>query len=109
MDPEAKQPGGAGRGIAQWSVGGRWDTYNGDNEVDYTNGTLNVSRYNLNGQLKFIWFELGKFSYYGLSSLKASTTINGAVAAFQSKFEGCGDCNTTARQNYAADAYSRYA
>ncbi len=109
MDPRASQAGGAGRGIAQWSVGGRWDTYNGDNEVDYTNGTLGVSRWNLNGQLKFIWYELTHFSYYGLSELKATTTIDGAVVVFQDKFEGCGTCNTAARKAYAHDAYNRYA
>lgn len=49
MSPTIKQPGGPGRGIAQWSVGGRWDTYNGDNEVHYTNKVLGVSRYNSPG------------------------------------------------------------
>ncbi len=109
MDPNAAQSGGAGRGIAQWSVGGRWDTYSGDNEVHYTNVTLGVSRWNLNGQLKFIWYELSNFSYYGLSQLKATSTIDGAVVAFQDHFEGCGTCNTTARKAYAHDAYNRYA
>src|SRR4051812_32496253 len=30
--PTAVQSGGPGRGVAQWSVGGRWDTSPGDNE-----------------------------------------------------------------------------
>jgi hypothetical protein len=110
MDPTIKQYGGGpGRGIAQWSVGGRWDTYSGDNEVHYTNVVLGVSRYNLTGQLKFVWYELTNFSYYGLAQVKASTTINGAVVAFQDHYEGCGTCNTAAREKYAADAYARYA
>lgn len=110
MDPTIKQYGGGpGRGIAQWSVGGRWDTYSGDNEVHYTNVVLGVSRYNLTGQLKFVWHELTTFSYYGLAQVKASTTINGAVVAFQDHYEGCGTCNTAAREKYAADAYARYA
>ncbi|MGI8416375.1 MAG: phage tail tip lysozyme [Nakamurella sp.] len=110
MDPTIKQYGGGpGRGIAQWSVGGRWDTYSGDNEVHYTNVVLGISRYNLTGQLKFVWHELSDFSYYGLAQVKASTTINGAVLAFQDHYEGCGTCNPSAREKYAADAYSRYA
>lgn len=110
MDPTIKQYGGGpGHGIAQWSVGGRWDTYRGDNEVHYTNVVLGVSRYNLNGQLKFIWHELRDFSYYGLPPLKSSTTIHGATQVFQDDYEGCGDCNFTARYSYAKDAYNRYA
>jgi len=108
VDPNAKQSGGPGRGIAQWSVGGRWDTTSGDNEVHYTNVVLGVSRYNLTGQLKFIWHELTDIGY-GYSSLKQTTTINGATTVFESKFEICGDCNTAAREQYAHDAYDRYA
>ena len=32
VNPTAVQSGGPGRGVAQWSVGGRWDTSAGDNE-----------------------------------------------------------------------------
>ncbi|MHA3701954.1 phage tail tip lysozyme [Jatrophihabitans sp. YIM 134969] len=109
MDPTIKQfGGGPGRGIAQWSVGGRWDTYAGDNVKQYAAGR-GTSRLALGTQLNFIWYELTKFSYYGLSSLKAATTITAAVVAFQDKFEGCGDCNTAARVSYAQAAYTRYA
>ncbi len=102
------QESGMDPNIAQ-SVGGRGDTNSGDNEVHYTNVTLGISRYHLNGHLKFIGYELTSFSYYGLSQLRALTTIDGAVVAFQDHFEGCGTCNTTARKSYAHDAYNRYA
>lgn len=109
MSPTIHQSnGGPGRGIAQWSVGGRWDTYSGDNVVDYASGQGQSST-SLSLQLKFIWYELTKFSYYGLSSLKATTTVNGATVSFQNNYEGCGTCDTSAREAYAADAYSRYA
>lgn len=107
MDPSISQTGGGpGRGIAQWSVGGRWDTYN---EVHYTNTTLGVSRYDLTGQLKFTWYELASLSYYGLASLRATTTVKAATQVFQDSFEGCGTCNFDARYAYAKDAYARYA
>src|ERR1041384_917946 len=38
MNPNAAQPGGPGRGIAQWSVGGRWDTSANDNVVAFARG-----------------------------------------------------------------------
>lgn len=109
MDPTIHQSGGgAGRGIAQWSVGGRWDTYSSDNVVWYAN-KYGRSATSLSLQLDFVWYELHAFSYYGLSSLTSSTTINGAVVAFQDHYEGCGTCNTSARETYAHNAYNRYA
>src|SRR5438552_11911679 len=35
VNPSSVQSGGPGRGIAQWSVGGRWDTSTNDNLVAY--------------------------------------------------------------------------
>jgi hypothetical protein len=111
MDPTIKQYGGGpGRGIAQWSVGGRWDTYAQDNVVWYAaNKDGGLSRWSLQAQLDFIWYELHTFSYYGFSDLHNATTIDQAVIAFQNGYEGCGDCNTAARESYAHDAYNRYA
>lgn len=109
VDPTAAQSGGAGRGIAQWSTGGRWDSYSKDNAVWYTNSILGASRWNLTAQLKFVWYELTTYSYYGLAAIKSSTTINGAVVAFQNKFEGCGTCLQSKREAYALQVYNAYA
>lgn len=109
MDPTIHQIGGGpGRGLAQWSAGGRWDTYPGDNLVEFANNA-GVDRYNLQIQLDFIWYELTEFSYYGLAQLRAATTIEAAVIAFQDKYEGCGTCHTDRRIAYAQDAYNLYA
>src|ERR1700712_5781478 len=35
IDPTDRQSGGPGMGIAQWSIGGRWDTDYHDNDVWY--------------------------------------------------------------------------
>ena len=88
--------GGPGRGIAQWSVGGRWDTSSGDNVTAYSN-QHGTSRWALSTQLDFIWFELTNFSGYGLASLKAATTVSAATNAFMAKFEVCGTCNASGR------------
>lgn len=108
MDPTIHQIGGGpGRGLAQWSTGGRWDTYPGDNLVEFANNA-GVDRYGLQVQLDFIWYELTEFSYYGLAQLRAATTIDAAVVAFQDKYEGCGTCHTDRRIAYAQDAYNLY-
>ncbi len=106
MDPTIHQIGGGpGRGLAQWSTGGRWDTYPGDNVVEFANG---ADPYGLQVQLDFIWYELTQFSYYGLPQLRAATTIDAAVIAFQDKYEGCGTCHTDRRIAYANEAYNLY-
>jgi hypothetical protein len=108
IDPRAAQPGGAGRGIAQWSVGGRWDRDANDNAVWYA-GTQGQSVWSLNLQLKFITYELNTFSGFGKAQLKAATTIDAAVTAFESKFERCGVCEHSTRVRYAQQVYNAYA
>jgi hypothetical protein len=92
--------GGPGRGIAQWSVGGRWDSSSGDNMTSYA-AQHGVSRSSLNAQLDFIWFELSNFSGYGLGRLESATTITSATTAFMTDFEICGACASTKRISYA--------
>jgi hypothetical protein len=97
VDPTAVEfGGGPGRGIAQWSVGGRWDTTSHDNMTWYAS-TNGLTRSSLTAQLGFIWYELTTFSGFGLASLKAATTISSAVVAFQDKFEICGTCDQSRR------------
>ena len=106
-DPTAVQAGGPGRGIAQWSVGGRWDTDSGDNAVAYAS-QQGQSVWSLNLQLDFIWYELTTFSGYGLGALKASTDVTGATIAFETDFEGCGTCDQSTRISYAQAVLSAY-
>jgi hypothetical protein len=104
-DPTAVQSGGPGRGVAQWSVGGRWDTDAGDNE----NAFVGPSKiWDLNAQLGFVWYELTTFPGYGLADLQAQTTISGATTSFMTKFEICGACDSTQRVTYAQAVYDAY-
>jgi len=107
MDPTAVQSGGPGRGIAQWSAGARWDTTSGDNVKSYAT-SHNADPLSLALQLDFIWFELSSFSSYGLTQLKAATTVSAAEKAFQTYYEGCGACDTTARVADAQMALNAY-
>ncbi len=91
--------GGPGRGIAQWSVGGRWDTSSKDNVVWYANQN-GGDEWSLDTQLDFTWYELTSIGY-GYSTLTASTTVSAATIAFEDKFEICGDCEQSQRIAYA--------
>jgi hypothetical protein len=108
MDPSiAQYGGGPGRGIAQWSAGGRWDTDHDDNVVWYANAH-GQSRYSLTLQLEFIWYELTTFGDYGISELRAAKTVSAATIAFQDDFEGCGECDQSNRIAFAEQALADY-
>jgi hypothetical protein len=107
VDPAAVQPGGPGRGIAQWSVGGRWNHDAGDNAVAYA-ASHGKSVTSLGLQLDFIWFELTTFTGYGLAALKTATTVSAATLAFMTDFEACGTCLSSQRISYAQTALNAY-
>lgn len=101
VNPNAKEYGGGpGRGIAQWSVGGRWDTSHDDNMTWYAS-KHGVSRWSLDAQLDFVWYELHDVGGYGLSALKNSSNVTAATVAFEKDFEGCGTCDQSKRIAYA--------
>ncbi len=107
VNPSSVQSGGPGRGIAQWSVGARWDTTYHDNTTWYAaqqgQGLLTLSL-----QLEFIWYELNHDSSYGLAQLEATTTVSGATLAFSKYFEGCGTCNNSIRVTDAQHVYATF-
>lgn len=108
VNPAAVQYGGGpGRGIAQWSVGGRWDHDAGDNVTAYASAR-GQNRWALATQLDFTWYELTTFSGYGLGELRAASTVSAAVIAFQDRFEGCGQCDQSQRIQLAQQALSAY-
>jgi hypothetical protein len=98
--------GGPGRGIAQWSVGGRFNT--GRTNLTSFAAARGASKWALTTQLDFIWYELETVGGFGLPELRAATTINAAVTAFQNKYEICGTCSQTKRLQYAQQALTDY-
>jgi len=107
MSPTIAQIGGGpGRGIAQWSVGGRWDTSHDDNVAWYA-AQQGASQTSLDLQLGFIWYELTTIGY-GYSELKAATTVTAAVTAFQDYYEICGTCDSSNRVAHAEAALADY-
>lgn len=101
VDSDAVQYGGGpGRGIAQWSVGGRWDSSYHDNVVWYVDNH-GMSRWSLTAQLDFIWFELTNWGY-GYGALRdAGNNVVDATVAFEDDYEICGDCEQNQRIDYA--------
>jgi MYXO-CTERM domain-containing protein len=101
VDPTAIQYGGGpGRGIAQWSTGGRWDSDTSDNATWYA-AQQGEDVWSLTLQLEFVWYELTTFSSYGLAALQAATDVTAATVAFEDDFEMCGSCDESARVTYA--------
>jgi Phage tail lysozyme len=98
--------GGPGRGIAQWSAGGRWDSGYHDNVAWYA-AQQKESIYSLHLQLEFIWYELTSIGY-GFSKLKAATTVTAATLAFQDYYEICGACDASNRIAHANAALADF-
>ncbi len=102
LDPKAYEYGGGpGRGIAQWSVNGRWVSLK-----SYA-AKHGVSPWALTTQLDFIWYELQNGGY-GLSELQASTNVTQATIVFQNKYEICGSCAQSTRLAYAKQVLADY-
>jgi hypothetical protein len=107
VDPSIAQfGGGPGRGIAQWSEGGRWNASHDDN-VEWYAAREGQGMDSLTLQLEFIWYELTTFGY-GYSALRDSTTLSEAEFAFQKDYEICGECDQSERVEYAQEVLNAY-
>jgi hypothetical protein len=106
VSPTSVEQGGPGRGIAQWSVGDRWDTAPNDNVRSFA-AKQGASMTSLTLQLEFIWYELTAIGY-GFSDLKATTNVTDATVVFMKKFEICGNCVETQRIAYAKAVLAAY-
>lgn len=102
MDPTSVQKGGPGRGIAQWSVNGRWVQEKSFAQSEGGSST------DLQVQLDFVWQELSTNAAYGLADLQAATDLTSAVEIFQDKYEICGKCNNGSRVTFAQRALSAF-
>jgi Phage tail lysozyme/D-alanyl-D-alanine carboxypeptidase len=103
VNPSSVEGGGLpGRGIAQWSVNGRWK------------GVLALAQLQglppttLSVQLDFMWQELNS-SYSGaLASLKTQTDIAGATTAFEQQYEAAGLPDMSTRISDAQKILAQY-
>lgn len=105
VNPKSVQRGGPGRGIAQWSVDGRWrvlENFAAREKKDPLDLAL---------QLDFIWHEMNNIAPWKetLPALKASTSIEQATTAFEENYEKAGKPNMQRRIKYANEAFQLYA
>lgn len=107
INPRAVQRGGPGRGIAQWSVGERWNGRGYDTLAHYAR-SHGASMYSLNTQLNFIWYELAYYPGYGLRQLRATHSVGAATHVFMSRYEMCGACAARLRVGYASGVLASY-
>lgn len=99
LDPTASGlPREASYGIAQWHDP-RWS-----NLLAFAART-GRDPLTLDVQIEFLWRELETIPEFGLTLLRSTTTIEGAVLAFQDHFERCGDCATESRIRFAHNAF----
>lgn len=107
INPASVQPGGPGRGIAQWSVGERWSGSGTDSLYSFAHRN-GLSTSSLSTQLAFIWWELENVPGYGLAKLRAAKSLTSATLVFQTDFEVCGACAQGQRLAYAEAALKSY-
>ncbi|MDB5184884.1 MAG: murein hydrolase [Candidatus Saccharibacteria bacterium] len=105
VNPASNQNGGgAGRGIAQWSVDGRWK------------GVLALAKSegkdptDLSVQLDFLWSEMSPGGSRGgvLAALKATSDVISATTVFEQQYESAGTPNMPNRINYAQSILTKY-
>lgn len=103
INPRATQSPGPGRGIAQWSVGERWDV------LQQFAANQGRDPWSLDLQLDFIWHEFETTESFAFQHLKGTNTVVDATLSFSGKFERCGECHDDTRIAYAQRIYDTYA
>jgi hypothetical protein len=89
-------------GIAQWNP-----AYGRLQELRKFSAQANLNYRTLYAQLKFIVYELGKYSYLGLSKLRKAKTAEEASKVFEKKYERPAAGSTEKRINYALEINSK--
>ena len=111
VNPKSNQSGGPGRGIAQWSEGGRWEALK-KWVADASHFPDNKPRdpESLDGQLAFLWHEMKDVSPWNqtLPEVKAAQTVEQATQAFEESFEKAGIPNMPNRIKYAREVLNKF-
>ncbi|MDB5179123.1 MAG: peptidase [Patescibacteria group bacterium] len=109
VNPNSHQyGGGVGRGIAQWSFGGRWDSSQPMNLVKFA-GTKSKSPTDLMLQLNFVWYELNNGFHHVLTALKKpGISIKEATLIFEADYEIAGTPHNNVRLDQAQKIFNKY-
>lgn len=103
VSPSSTQLNGPGRGIAQWSEPGRWDTL-----LKFASNR-SLDPLALSTQLDFMWAELNSNNYASvLAELKGASTIDIATTSFEQGYERAGTPQMANRIQYAQQILQLY-
>lgn len=103
VDPAKNQIGGGpGRGIAQWSVGERWD------QLLAFAKEKGKSEFDLGLQLDFIWHELQGSEKQAYEKFLQETTLANMTITFERQYERAGKPNHPARIGFAQQILKLY-
>ena len=109
VDPTAMQAGGVGRGLAQWSQGGRWD--NGSNSLIAFSSGRGLDPWDARTQVQFIVYEMDYvLTGFDTEMFKDMTDVVAATVYFHDIFEASADSDEfvrSVRGGYALQWYSR--
>ncbi|MEI2716917.1 MAG: phage tail tip lysozyme [Candidatus Nanopelagicales bacterium] len=109
VDPTAVQSGGPGRGLAQWSQGGRWD--NGGNSLIAFASARGLDPWDARTQVEFMVFEMETvLTTFDIEMYKDMTDILAATVYFHDIYEGSADSADFVRQvrgSFALQWYQR--
>lgn len=97
---------GPGRGIAQWSVGGRWDT-DPVNVAAYAK-TQHRSKWSLELPVLFVWHELHTSFAIAYQDLRATHTLHDATQKVEQEYEVAGFAQLTRREQDAKYVLRNY-
>ena len=90
IDPTTVQNGGPGRGLAQWSAGGRWD--NGPQSLLAYARSRGLKPWNVATQVQFMIYEMDYgIGGFDLDSYKGMTDVVAATIYFHDVFEASAD------------------
>lgn len=101
FNPAAKEQGGTGIGLAQWSFGRA-------NNLKNFAKRKGKAWSDLNTQLDFLWHELTTTETNALRALKSSRSVIAAADAFQRKFERAGVVAQGQRNSAAKKYYNQF-
>ena len=106
IDPAAINRSEGSQGIAQWNPAkAAGERLQG---LQKWAASENLNWRSLYPQLKYIIYELQKYSYLGLSAIRKAQTVRDASIAFEERFERPAKGTTLDRISFASEMYSKY-
>lgn len=106
IDPAAINRSEGSQGIAQWNPAkAAGERLQG---LQKWAASENLNWRSLYPQLKYIIYELQKYSYLGLSAIRKAKTVRDASIAFEERFERPAKGTTLDRISFASEMYSKY-